>query len=40
MTYEKPAVVAQNAASGSYAAGCPVNNNEASRYCRECERTE
>ena len=27
MTYEKPEVVAQNAATGSYAAGCPTNNN-------------
>ena len=40
MTYEKPEVVAQNAASGSYAAGCPVNNNTQASQCRECERTE
>lgn len=40
MTYEKPTVVAQNAASGSYAAGCPANDNNNSSWCRNCERTE
>ena len=38
MKYEKPAVVAQNAASGSYAAGCPANRNF--MECKDCERTE
>ena len=27
MAYTKPQVVAQNSASGSYAAGCPANTN-------------
>lgn len=36
MAYTKPQVVAQNNASGSYAAGCPVN----SRSWGECERCE
>lgn len=40
MAYTKPQVVAQNSASGSYAAGCPVKDNGASIYCRDCERTE
>lgn len=39
MAYTKPEVVAQNNASGSYAAGCPTNNNSWSQYCRDCERT-
>jgi hypothetical protein len=40
MTYEKPAVVAQNAASGSYAAGCPANETGSGDYwCKQCERT-
>lgn len=40
MAYTKPQVVAQNASTGSYAAGCPVNANGGTVYCRECERTE
>ena len=40
MTYEKPMVVAQNAASGSYAAGCPADTNGHPSYCKDCERTE
>lgn len=40
MIYEKPQVVAQNAASGSYAAGCPVNNNGLDNLCKKCERTK
>ena len=43
MAYTKPEVVAQNSAAGSYAAGCPVNENSSSGYdwtCRECERTQ
>ena len=39
MTYTKPQVVAQNAAAGSYAAGCPVNYNASDSGCRNCERT-
>lgn len=40
MTYEKPEVVAQNAAAGSYAAGCPANKaNVGTMTCKSCERT-
>ena len=35
MTYTKPQVIAQNASTGSYAAGCPVNESD----CKRCERT-
>lgn len=27
MAYTKPQVIAQNASTGSYAAGCPANTN-------------
>ena len=40
MAYTKPQVIAQNASTGSYAAGCPVNDNGTSYYCSKCERTE
>ena len=40
MAYTKPQVVAQNSASGSYAAGCPTNDNGTWSRCRDCERTE
>ena len=50
MAYTKPQVIAQNASSGSYAAGCPANKNaseagyspngsEGKRRCASCERT-
>ena len=39
MAYTKPQVIAQNASTGSYAAGCPVNDNGGASYCRKCERT-
>ena len=39
MAYTKPQVVAQNSASGSYAAGCPVEDNGTEYNCRQCERT-
>lgn len=39
MAYTKPQVVAQNASTGSYAAGCPTNGNTCDYVCRECERT-
>ena len=39
MIYEKPEVLAQNAASGSYAAGCPANTNGMPSLCKDCERT-
>ena len=40
MAYTKPEVVAQNNASGSYAAGCPAEDNTGFDYeCKNCERT-
>lgn len=39
MAYTKPQVVAQNSASGSYAAGCPTNDKGLNDWCRDCERT-
>jgi len=51
MAYTKPQVIAQNNASGSYAAGCPANQNAlesnigdkhgeaALNQCKKCERT-
>lgn len=39
MAYTKPVIVAQNSAAGSFAAGCPVNENCATYECRKCERT-
>lgn len=43
MAYTKPQVVAQNAATGSYAAGCPAHdrsyNNSPPLSCTYCERT-
>lgn len=40
MAYTKPQVVAQNASTGSYAAGCPSNEASAGWQCKDCERTE
>ena len=40
MAYTKPQVIAQNASTGSYAAGCPTNENGTYTRCRDCERTE
>lgn len=37
MAYTKPQVIAQNASTGSYAAGCPSNNTYVD--CKNCERT-
>ena len=40
MKYEKPEVIAQNASTGSYAAGCGANNcNWSPSECKRCERT-
>jgi len=36
MAYEKPEVLAQNAAQGSFAAGCPTENK---LMCSSCELT-
>ena len=40
MAYTKPQVVAQNASTGSYAAGCPTNRNGGTIACKDCERTQ
>ena len=39
MAYTKPQVVAQNASTGSYAAGCPAKDMGGPSYCKKCERT-
>ena len=47
MAYTKPQVIAQNASSGSYAAGCPAkdrghdsnNGTSMATGCTNCERT-
>lgn len=40
MAYTKPTVIAQNASTGSYAAGCPADSNGSDGWCRRCERTK
>lgn len=47
MAYTKPQVIAQNASSGSYAAGCPAKDrgydydcNSTATGCANCERTK
>ena len=37
-TYKKVKTQAVNAPSGSYAAGCPVNNNGSTLSCKNCDR--
>ena len=47
MAYTKPQVIAQNASTGSYAAGCPAKDRgsdsgtgtSAANGCSNCERT-
>lgn len=39
-TYKKVELVAKNAPSGSYVAGCPTNEYGYGPYCRKCERTQ
>lgn len=39
MSYSKPQVIATNNAQGSFSAGCPLNDNGGSSWCRQCERT-
>ena len=45
-TYSKPQMMAKNAPTGSYAAGCPAKNGGSGSkeqswvyHCRQCERT-
>ena len=48
MTYTKPQVIAQNASTGSYAAGCPAKDRgndvntglSSATGCTNCERTK
>ena len=40
MEYTTPEVVAQNNSNGSYAAGCPANDNGSGSWCTNCERSE
>ncbi len=46
MAYTKPQLIAQNASTGSYAAGCPTNNRGGwgsrtpQNICRSCEITQ
>ena len=40
MAYTKPQVIAQNASTGSYAAGCPLKDNGGTSLCKNCERTK
>jgi hypothetical protein len=37
--YKKPQLIAKNNPQGSFAAGCPLNDNGGDTYCRDCERT-
>ena len=41
--YQKPKMVAKNAPTGSYAAGCPAlyspGSGQGSPRCKDCERT-
>jgi len=37
--YQKATVVAKNNPQGSYAAGCPSQNNGIPAACKKCERT-
>ena len=42
MSYNKPMIIAQNSAAGSYAAGCPAKDGNGNWYqngCNYCERT-
>lgn len=38
MSYNKPMVIAQNSAAGSFAAGCPAVNDGLPQHCVSCER--
>lgn len=40
MAYTKPVIIAQNNASGSYAAGCPAEGYGSQYSCHNCERSE
>ena len=37
--YVKPQMLAKNAPTGSYAAGCPANDAGWGSRCKNCERT-
>ncbi|MCQ2241030.1 hypothetical protein [Treponema sp.] len=47
MAYTKPQVIAQNASSGSYAAGCPADKASSGSaptgtmtWCKYCDRAQ
>ena len=40
MAYKKPQLIAKNNPTGSFAAGCPVNNRSDTYSCLNCERTK
>ncbi len=40
MAYTKPQVIAQNASSGSYAAGCPSNTRNLRSSTHDCVKCE
>ncbi len=40
MNYSKPQVLAQNKASGSFAAGCPEDRMGYDSICRKCDRAK
>lgn len=37
--YNKPQMMAKNAPTGSYAAGCPEKGMHLKTECKKCERT-
>ena len=40
MSYNKPMIIAQNSAAGSFAAGCPAENRYLDYNCLDCERSK
>ena len=40
MAYTKPQVIAQNASTGSYAAGCPANIRNLGSSTHDCVKCE
>ncbi|MBR3850436.1 MAG: hypothetical protein IKJ76_00060 [Fibrobacter sp.] len=40
MAYKKPRLIAKNKPTGSFAAGCPVNDCSPDFYCHDCDRAQ
>ena len=38
IAYKKPQLIAKNNPQGSYAAGCPAENNAGQPWCSDCDR--